>query len=204
MIRFFTSKLLLALLVNQLGAAVTYDFTDKASTYDGETSVIVSILDTETSTSTNMTVTSSGLGNLNSNSTTFGVDSSVSGETAANIDFTDEEITLTFDKDIIFNFIDFNGVGDDISTGVALTVGGSIFNLYTGETGFNGNDKFTPTSPISVSTSQSIVITGSGASSSFYIQNFSITVSAVPEPNTYALLAGILTLGFVSVRRRKS
>lgn len=33
--------------------------------------------------------------------------------------------------------------------------------------------------------------------------NFSITVAAVPEPSAYALLGGLLALGFVMVRRRR-
>lgn len=35
------------------------------------------------------------------------------------------------------------------------------------------------------------------------IDNFSFTVTAVPEPSTYALLAGVLTLGLVILRRRR-
>lgn len=195
-------KLLAVALVfnSYIQADVTYDFTGKAGTFDGQTSVNVSIFDTATSASTLMTVSSTGAGNLNSNSGTFGVDSTLLDETAANIDGTGEAITLIFDKNITLNFIDFNSIGGDLSTGTALTIAGTTYNLFDGVTGLNANDLYTPSSPISVTTSDSIVITGSGASSSFYIQNFNITV--VPEPNTYALLAGVSALGFVMMRRR--
>ena len=41
-----------------------------------------------------------------------------------------------------------------------------------------------------------------GDSSNFALGSFTVDVVAVPEPGTYALLSGLLALGFVALRRR--
>lgn len=43
-----------------------------------------------------------------------------------------------------------------------------------------------------------------GAESGLAIDNFSFTASAVPEPSSFAALAGLGALGFVSLRRRRA
>jgi hypothetical protein len=45
-----------------------------------------------------------------------------------------------------------------------------------------------------------------GTTGNFYIDNVTLngTISAVPEPSTYATLAGVALLGFAGSRRRRS
>jgi hypothetical protein len=43
----------------------------------------------------------------------------------------------------------------------------------------------------------------SGGQGIYYVDDFSVTVSAVPEPGTFALLAGVATLGLVLYRRSR-
>ena len=45
------------------------------------------------------------------------------------------------------------------------------------------------------------VLLASGASN-FALGSFTVDVAAIPEPGTYALLSGLLALGFVALRRR--
>lgn len=45
-------------------------------------------------------------------------------------------------------------------------------------------------------------ISGAGPTANFRMSFDSIVVSAVPEPSTYAMIAGVLALGFVAWRRR--
>ena len=174
-------------------ADLIYDFTLKGGTFDGQTSVIIPL--TDGAISFNMTVSGSG-GNLNSNSGDFGIGDD-------QIDGTSESITLTFSTPIDFKVIEFGAVGADILDGVNLTVAGSATNLYTDVSGFaGGSDIYTPASPMRVNLGQSIVITGSAASSSFDLEN--ITLEAVPEPATMLLIGigGLLALMTRRIKKR--
>ena len=172
-------------------ADLLYDFTDKGGTFDGETSVVIPL--TDGAISVNMTVSGSG-GDLNSNADALGIGND-------QIDGTSESITLTFSKPIDFKLIEFGAVGADILDGANLAVAGSAIDLYTGVSGFDGTpDIYTPALPIRVNVGQSIVITGSAASSSFDLEN--MTFEAVPEPATLSLL-GIGGLMAMITRRVK-
>lgn len=63
-----------------------------------------------------------------------------------------------------------------------------------------------PTTISNIGTNDYAVYLGtySSAGSSAYYDNVSYTTTAVPEPSTYAALAGVIALGFVGWRRRRS
>ncbi|MEM1221999.1 MAG: PEP-CTERM sorting domain-containing protein [Verrucomicrobiota bacterium] len=187
----------LCLITTVAQADVTYDFTGQGGVFDGLTTVDVIVTDIA---STTMTVTAAG-GTLNSNSGDFGVDGTEPGETNDFIDGLVESITLTFSTVVTFNFIDLGGVEADISDGANLTIAGSTLDLFTGVSGFNGtSDVYTPGSPVTLSIGESIILTGSSSTSDFDLE--AINLSIVPEPSSFALIGGLLALGFVALRRR--
>jgi len=175
-------------------AEITYDFTGKGGTFDGTNAVDIAL--TDSSINFTMTVLGSG-GDLNSNSGDLGVGDD-------QIDGTAESISISFDVDIDFAWIEFGGVGSDTTDGVTLTVGSqSPVELYTGVSDFNGSsDTYTPSSVIRVTSEESILITGSSATSSFDLEK--MTFAAVPEPATMSLigLAGLLTIATRRFRLR--
>ena len=178
------------LFTSTVNAAFTIDLTGN-NIYDGENPLNISFTDGVNSAIATLIPTG---GSFNSNAGDFGIGND-------QIDGTSEIVTITFDKAIEFNFIDFGGVGGTISDGAKLTIAGVSTDLFTGVTGFSGSsDTYTPSSPIEIAIGQSIGVTGSSATSSFDIQT--INVSIVPEPNTYALIAGMFALVSVMFQRR--
>jgi len=178
------------LFTSTVNAAFTIDLTGN-NNYDDENPLNIAFTDGVNSAIATLIPTG---GSFNSNTDDFGIGDD-------QIDGTSEIVTITFDKAIEFNFIDFGGVGSTISDGAKLTIAGVSTDLFTGVTGFSGSsDKYTPSSPIEIAIGQSISVTGSSATSSFDIQT--INVSIVPEPNTYALIAGVFALVSVMFQRR--
>ena len=178
------------LFTSTVNAAFTIDLTGN-NIYDGENPLNIAFTDGVNSAIATLIPTG---GSFNSNADDFGIGDD-------QIDGTSEIVTITFDKAIEFNFIDFGGVGSTISDGAKLTIAGVSTDLFTGVTGFSGSsDTYTPSSPIEIAIGQSISVTGSSATSSFDIQT--INVSIVPEPNTYALIAGMFALVSVMFQRR--
>ena len=178
------------LFTSTVNAAFTIDLTGN-NIYDGENPLNIAFTDGVNSAIATLIPTG---GSFNSNAGDFGIGND-------QIDGTSEIVTITFDKAIEFNFIDFGGVGSTISDGAKLTIAGVSTDLFTGVTGFSGSsDTYTPSSPIEIAIGQSIGVTGSSATSSFDIQT--INVSIVPEPNTYALIAGMFALVSVMFQRR--
>lgn len=172
-------------------ANLTYDFTGKGSTFDDETAVDVQF--TDGGINFTMTVTAVSGGELNSNSGDFGIDND-------SLNGTNEVLELTFSEEIDFLWVELGGVGNKASSDrdwANLTVGSEdAIDLYTGVSGFNGtSDVYKPTSSIPVDTTESIVLTGSSASSSFDLEK--IKIQAVPEPVAASLIGvgGLLTLG---------
>jgi hypothetical protein len=178
------------LFTSTVNAAFTIDLTGN-NIYDSENPLNIAFTDGVNSAIATLIPTG---GSFNSNTGDFGIGDD-------QIDGTSEIVTITFDKAIEFNFIDFGGVGSTISDGAKLTIAGVSTDLFTGVTGFSGSsDTYTPSSPIEIAIGQSIGVTGSSATSSFDIQT--INVSIVPEPNTYALIAGMFVLVSVMFQRR--
>ena len=92
-----------------------------------------------------------------------------------------------------------NGLSYDIGAGAVI-----LPALALNNTGNNVWSLFTVSFTAS-SASTTLTLTGLGISDSYgsSLDNVSVTASAVPEPETYALmLAGLVALGFVARRRR--
>lgn len=181
----------------QSQAAISYDFTGNSS-FDGKLVLEISLTDPDNSNATTMSLTAGG-GTFNSNADDFGID----GDSGTNafIDGTSESITLTFSTDIFFNFIDLGGIGADATEGANLTIGASSVDLFTGVSNFNGTqDIYTPAAPISLTAGDSIILTGSSATSKFDLEVLNVTV--IPEPNIFTLHAGFFALAAMMYRRR--
>ncbi len=152
-----------------------------------------------------VTITASPTGGvINATSTSLGVDGTVTGEDADQVDSA-ETLTFTFAfappttvslTEINFAGVGANGAGDD----AIVTVGGSTYNLATGATDFNGStDIWTPSGGITLSSGDTIVFEAQTA-----VGLEGITLDVVPEPAAGLLAVfGIVTL-IVQRRRRLS
>lgn len=187
-VKSFLNTVIFTLLAVSSQAAVTYNFGGQGSTFDGLTSVSVSLVDGPTTFS--MQVDAGG-GAFNSNAGGLGIGTDT-------INGTSESVSISFNTDILFNFINLGAVGPDTSDGASFTIDGMTTNLFTGVTGFNGStDVFTPSSPVSLIAGDAIVLTGSSATSIYDLE--AINITAVPEPTTAIL--GVL--GSLSLFRRR-
>jgi hypothetical protein len=88
---------------------------------------------------------------------------------------------------------------DVINTGSSISFTGSV--LTTGGTVLGTFDAFTDTTPASVSNTSVGFRMGVNAYETVRMDNF--TVTAIPEPSTYALLGGAGVLGLALCTRRK-
>lgn len=157
---------------------IMYDYQNQGFIFDGTNRINVALSDSGINFV--MTVVSTG-GELNSNIGGIGVGDD-------QLDGSSEAITISFNTAIDFISIDLGAVGTSVSDGAQLTIGAQLpRNLYTGVSGFNGTSKvYTPASAIRLGAGETIVLTGSSATSSFDLER--ITVIAVPEPATGGLL----------------
>jgi hypothetical protein len=131
----------------------------------------------------------------------FGINQSASGDDTDSFDFTEaggpgiaEGFTLSFDQDVqLVNFAvsSWSAGNDEVTIMDGLTLVATISS--TGVTSL-GNYALSGSSPLTVMTTAGTY--GNGWSFD------SITV--VPEPGTFALLAGFAALGFVMLRRRSA
>lgn len=133
----------------------------------------------------------------------FGLNDIGSGDIT---DFFDgsESMVFSFDQAGTFNSIDFaslGGTGQELETATLSFEGGSTFNLLDGissDITVSGNDFF---GGIDESFTAGQLITLSiTAGNGWTLENFTVTV--VPEPSIYALLAGFSTVAFVMLRCR--
>ncbi|MGZ0655729.1 PEP-CTERM sorting domain-containing protein [Coraliomargarita sp. W4R72] len=104
-----------------------------------------------------------------------------------------------------------NGVTLDLHGGDAAVTsaqGTAVLNTIAGTTAITGNGTGLSYSFVSDGTAEGVALTwtstyaGAGATDVFSVSNVAIDV--VPEPGTYALLAGLTGLVFVMVRRRRA
>lgn len=143
-------------------------------------------------------------GNFNLTNSGFGPDQAGSGDDSDAFDTAsgNESMVFFFDKDGTFNSIDFALLDDTPEFAVLSFQGGNTYNLTDGATSditVSGNDFFGGIDE-AFTAGQRITLSISGGTN-FTLENFTVTV--VPEPGSYALLAGFMGLTSVMLRRRK-
>jgi hypothetical protein len=180
-------------------ADTTFTFYDSSTTIgaalSGQSSGSFTVSDIEiTATASTDTFNATGSG--------FGINQAAGGDDTDGFDFTEtagdgiaEGFTLSFDQDVYL--VDFSvyswsvANGDEVSIMDNTTLVATITS--TGSTSL-GDYLLSENSELTIMTTAGIY--GNGWSFD------SITVSAVPEPSTFALLSGFCALGFVMLRRR--
>lgn len=101
--------------------------------------------------------------------------------------------------------VDFLGSGTDIGGTAALagtillTDNDDSFGL-TGLTGLNFTANDTEINEVKLRVD--VITEATSAATTSYIIYDNVSLTAVPEPSTYAMIAGFLAFGFVAVRRR--
>lgn len=113
-----------------------------------------------------------------------------------------EGTSFIFDKDVVITAMDWASFSATPSSDVVELLNNNVsLGNYTADT-VTGSTDFTSTNPATMN----IAVTAGNAftlrwvAGDFELQGIGLTV--VPEPNTYALLAGISALGVVMLRRR--
>tara|TARA_B110001450_G_scaffold249740_1_gene267505 strand:- start:510 stop:1151 length:642 start_codon:yes stop_codon:yes gene_type:complete len=124
-------------------------------------------------------------------------------DSAATLSTLGDALTFSFNQAITLDFLDvggFTGTGGSGQDSLQLLFSNQnpTIALVGGQFHNNSSDTITFSSGNALAANESFTI--ERVDGSFTIQAF--TVTAVPEPNTYALLAGFCALGFVMVRRR--
>jgi hypothetical protein len=115
-----------------------------------------------------------------------------------------EILKMTFNKAVTIDKIWFNNNhdGDTTLSGNKIKIGGTDYalTLATGVPSFN--DDWTPGVPFSVAAGGSLLFSLATTNfDQFYVSG--MTVTAVPEPETYAMmLAGLGLLGWMARRRK--
>ena len=115
-------------------------------------------------------------------------------------------MVFSFDTGGTFNTIDFEFI-EDAAEAVLSFNGGNSYDIFAGsatETTGGSTDFHTITETFVAGQEITLSVSGSAAAGeNFSLQAFTITPSAIPEPSTYALMFGVLALGFVIWRQRK-
>jgi len=142
-------------------------------------------------------------GNFNLTGSGFGPNQTSTSDDSDEFDILlgNESMIFSFDVAGTFQSIDFAALDDAPETAVLSFAGGTTFNLTDGITStivVSGNDEFLGINE-SFTAGQLITLSISGGDK-FTLENFTV----IPEPGTYALLAGICALGYVMTCRRSA
>jgi hypothetical protein len=196
--------LLAAAAISSLACIASADTT---FIFDDESTTIGAGLDEVSSasfTQDGIEITASASTDLfNATSSNFGINQAASDDDTDGFDFTQtsgegiaEGFTLSFDQDVYlvdFSVSSWNTGGDEVSIMDGTTLVATISS--TGTTSLSDY--------LLSSSSELSVMTTAGSYGNGWSFD-SITVSAVPEPSTFALLSGFCALSFVMLRRRST
>jgi hypothetical protein len=109
-----------------------------------------------------------------------------------------ESMVFSFNIGGTFQSIDLRYIEESSNEAQLVFDGGSTYELNT-TTAIGSSDDFTIGETFTAGQTITLRMSSSaGAGENFSLESFTV----VPEPNTYALLAGFCALGFVMVRRR--
>ena len=132
----------------------------------------------------------------------FGINATGTGDETQRFDndLGIESMVFSFDVAGVFDTLDLEFIEESENEGLLIFDGGTTYQLNT-VTSTGASDAFNIGESFTAGQSITLTLSGSAAAGeNFSLQ--SITVSAVPEPSTYAALAGIVILGFAAYRRR--
>jgi hypothetical protein len=113
-------------------------------------------------------------------------------------------LTPGFDTSDVLLRLSYNGTTSTFTSGYSVDGGATFLDYGTGAPGSTSGWFVTPTTGFGLEIYGTIYGNGSSAgpiatSGQMYVDNFSVT--AIPEPSTYAALAGLGALGLVCWRR---
>lgn len=116
---------------------------------------------------------------------------------------------FSFNTGGTFESIDLRGITSNVSNAEAVLsfTGGGTFDLFGGSGNESNGTSDIYTISETFASNQLITLTVSGSAplnTSFGLDGFTISTSAIPEPSTYALIFGGVALGLVVWKRRKA